>query len=162
MTDTPRTDTAREKRETMETIMEQGIAMIHLDPRREEVQVPARFRTDPVLRLNYAWGFKLPALTIDDEGVYAILNFQGQRAAVNVPWSAIFAVTAPEREHEGRVWPEDVPKEMVAAVQAQAKARLREVEVSEESGEATRPDRPSASKPDGDRPPSRGHLRVVK
>lgn len=136
-------DTAPHKLEVMRDIMEQGIAMVHLDPRKEGVQVPERFRHDPVLRLNFAYGFRLPALTVDDEGVYAILNFQGERAACNIPWSAVFAITAPEHPGLGHLWPEDVPQELVEHVVAKAsRPALREVGVAEGPGETTKPDKP--------------------
>lgn len=136
-------DTAPQKLEAMRELLEQGIAMVHLDPRKDGVQVPQRFRGDAVLRLNFAYGFKLPALTIDDEGIYAILNFQGERAGCNIPWSAVFALTSPELDHNGRLWPEDVPPEVVSELVAQAsRSRLREVSVTEGSGETTRPDKP--------------------
>lgn len=138
-------DTARQKLEAMREILDLGIAMVHLDPRRDGVQVPERFRKDPVLRLNFAYGFRLPALTIDDEGIYAILNFQGERAACNIPWAAVFAITAPEHEHNGRLWPEDVPEEVVSELVAQAsRARMHEVGVTETTSEQTRPDKPRA------------------
>lgn len=161
-------DTAPQKLEAMREIMDGGIVMVHLDPRKDGVQVPARFRGDAVLRLNFAYGFKLPALTIDDEGIYAILNFQGERAACNIPWSAVFALTSPDLDHHGRLWPEDVPQEVVSELVAQAsRTQLREVSVTEGAGETTRPDKPSPrAKTEPQEPPSapraKGHLRVVK
>ena len=170
-------DAVQQKLETIREYMERGIAMIHLDPRKDGVLVPERFRSDPVLRLNFAYGFRLPALTIDEEGVYAILNFGGERAAVSIPWSAVFAITAPEQEHQGRLWPDDVPLEMVAELAGLSRGPAKpELDVAEAPPEDTKPDRPrpgggrrrTATRPDpapqGGREPGaqRPHLRLVK
>jgi len=108
-------DSNVEKRHHLEQMLDtgRGLVMIHLDPRRDEVQVPPQFTSDPVLRLNLAYGFNLPALDIDDGGVYAMLSFGGRRFGCNMPWSAIFALTMPEEAHRGVVWPEDLPPELV-------------------------------------------------
>lgn len=101
-----------DKRDVALKVLEGGTAMVHLDPRRAGVAVPPRFRGDPVLRLNFAYGFNLPQFVVDEEGVGAILNFNGERASCWVPWEAVFAITAPEHGHEGRFWPSSAPREM--------------------------------------------------
>lgn len=93
-------------------MLDEGLVMVHLDPRTPGVVVPAQFHQDPVLRLNIAYGFNLPALDIDHEGVYAMLSFNRQNFGCMLPWDAIFAMTAPQDGHEGMVWPESIPPEM--------------------------------------------------
>ena len=107
------TDANEQKRRQLCEMLNQGsgLVMIHLDPRGETVQVPPQFRGDPALRLNLAYGFNLPALDIDEGGVYAMLSFGGQRFGCNIPWEAVFAMTMPNGEHEGIVWPDDLPQE---------------------------------------------------
>ncbi|PKN57653.1 MAG: hypothetical protein CVU56_09950 [Deltaproteobacteria bacterium HGW-Deltaproteobacteria-14] len=102
----------QQKRRQLQSMLDHGLVMLHLDPRVEGVSVPPQFRGDPVLRLNIAYGFNLPALDIDASGVYAMLSFSGRNFGCNLPWEAIFAMTAPHDGHEGMVWPESIPAEL--------------------------------------------------
>jgi stringent starvation protein B len=113
----------RQKRDTFKSMLDHGLVMIHLDPRRDGVVVPAQFASDPVLRLNIAYGFNLPALDIDDDGIFAVLSFRGANFGCTVPWPAVFAMTSPDAGHEGRVWPACVPEEV--GVQTPQAAPLR-------------------------------------
>lgn len=101
-----------QKRRQLLEMLDAGLVMLHLDPRPPEVVVPARFKADPVLRLNLAYQFRLPSLDIGVDGVYAVLSFDKQNFGCTVPWSAIFAVTRPNANHDGIVWPESVPEEL--------------------------------------------------
>ena len=89
-----------------------GLVMIHLDPRHEGVIVPPRFQGDPVLRLNLAYGFNLPALDLNDEGVYAVLSFSGKPFGCTIPWGAIFAMTLPDENHVGYSWSTSIPSDI--------------------------------------------------
>jgi hypothetical protein len=89
-----------------------GLVMVHLDPRVGGVHVPPGLAADPVLRLNLAYGFNLPALDVGADGVYAVLSFSGRDFGCTLPWRAIFALTMPGEDHEGVVWPADVPPEL--------------------------------------------------
>lgn len=109
---------AHEKRRQLQVMLDAGLVMIHLDPRGPEVIVPQQFKEDHVLRLSLAWGFKLPALDIGVDGVYAVLSFNRQNFGCTLPWGAIFAMTAPDAGHEGVVWPESVPPELAPYFQA--------------------------------------------
>ena len=102
----------QQKRRQLQSMLERGLVMLHLDPRVEGVVVPAQFHDDPVLRLNVAYGFNLPALDVDASGVYAVLSFSRRNFGCTLPWEAIFAMTAPHDGHEGMVWPESIPVEL--------------------------------------------------
>ena len=101
------------KLDATKSILEKGVVMVHCDPRREGVHVPAHLSEDPALRLNFAYGFQLPGFLVDEEGIMGMLNFNGLRFHCVLPWTAIFAVTAPEFDHEGQFWPEDAPEEVL-------------------------------------------------
>jgi len=101
-----------DKRTELLRLLDDGLVMVHLDPRTEGVEVPAHLTADPVLRLNLAYGFNLPSLEIDEEGVYAVLSFGGRDFGCWLPWSSIFAITLPDQEHQGCLWPEDLPDEL--------------------------------------------------
>ncbi|MCC6625581.1 MAG: hypothetical protein IT385_30365 [Deltaproteobacteria bacterium] len=109
---------ASEKRRQLQVMLDAGLVMLHLDPRGDGVIVPSQFKADPVLRLNLAWGFNLPALDVGPEGVYAVLSFNRQNFGCTLPWESIFAMTAPDAGHEGIVWPESVPSELAPYFQA--------------------------------------------
>ncbi|MFT7580176.1 MAG: hypothetical protein ACI9MR_001843 [Myxococcota bacterium] len=103
---------AEQKRRHMLDMLDRGLVMIHLDPRVEGVEIPDQFRGDPVLRLNVAYGFNLPALTVDADGIYAVLSFNRLDFGCVMPWPAVFALTSPDDGHEGAVWPTAIPAEL--------------------------------------------------
>jgi hypothetical protein len=121
------TDSTQEKQQTALDILSRGALMVHLDPRRSDVKVPDRFRTEPVLRLKFAYGFNLAGFQVDDSGVGAWLTFQTERFFCWVPWEAVFALTEPESGDRGRLWVESLPEELLEslATQAQSKRRTR-------------------------------------
>jgi len=119
-----------EKRDAMLELLDRGLVMVHLDPRAEGVIVPEWFKEDPTLRLNIAYGFNLPALDVDEEGLYAVLSFGGQNHGCTIPWPAVFAITLPQEQHDGQVWPESLPKELIETIAA-VEAVSEEVEVAE-------------------------------
>lgn len=171
---------ARQKCDQLRAMLDEGLVMIHLDPRPTEVVVPPQFKSQPMLRLNLAWGFNLPALDIDEEGVYAVLSFNRANFGCSIPWSAVFAMTWPDLEHDGYVWPDSAPAEIQAAlalVQPQHAAELAEaapapmampaqeedppvrpIFIVHEGGRGREDDAPSSSEPQGERP----RLRLVK
>lgn len=114
---------AEQKRRQLLDMLDRGLVMVHLDPRREGVIVPEQFRGDPVLRLNIAYGFNLPALDVGEEGVYAILSFSRQNFGCTLPWDAIFALTSPDDGHDGVVWPSSAPPEFHSFFSASTEER---------------------------------------
>lgn len=144
----------REKRDMMLTLLDRGLVMVHLDPRVEGVVVPEYLATDPTLRLNIAYGFNLPALEIDDEGIYAVLSFGGVDHGCTLPWEAVYAITLPDQQHEGSLWNDCLPPELAEAVEATVEAApprpaLRIVEDGDASDAA---DSPSTEPPPSGRP----------
>lgn len=103
---------AFQKRRKLLDMLDRGLVMVHLDPRPEDVIVPGYLKADPVLRLNLAYGFRLPALDIGAEGVYAVLSFNKQNFGCTLPWHAVFALTRPDNGHDGMVWPGSLPPEL--------------------------------------------------
>lgn len=185
------TVTHEHKRTTLLRLLEDGVVMLHLDPRREGVVVPERFRGDVTLRLNVAWGFRLPAFEIDHAGVYAVLSFNRLDFGCTLPWDAIFAMTLPDDGHRGAVWPESLPPEIAASAagvdevpradgdvekgvrivgDAKAEGPKRPVAVARPAPKAAPPRSPApppSPKKKGSPPPpapgpGRGHLRLVK
>ena len=107
---------SEQKQRQLLSMLERGLVMIHVDPRREGVVVPEQFKAQAVLRLNLAYGFNLPALDIDEEGVYAVLSFSRQDFGCTLPWSSVFAITMPDANNEGTMWPGSLPAELRESV----------------------------------------------
>jgi stringent starvation protein B len=87
---------------------------VHVDARRAEVSVPARFRADPslVLRFGYNLTPAIGELSVDDEAIAGTLTFSGQPFRCILPWTAVYAAMV-EGEQRGTVWPEDVPEDVL-------------------------------------------------
>lgn len=152
----------KDKRKTFEALLEQGIAALHLDPRRAGVQVPPWLRDQAVLVLNYSYRYGIDDFQWDDEAVCASLSFARQPHFCRVPWSAVFGVTD-EGRHQGRVWEHDVPTDLhipqAAGPRGAAAEPVAAVETSPPSGRTRAPLQvieggASAKVLDADTPPS--------
>ena len=105
---------APDKKKTLESLMSRGPVLVHVDGRRGDVSVPARFRADPslVLRFGYNLTPAIADLEVTDELIAGTLTFGGQPFRCVLPWTAVYAAMV-EGEQRGTVWPEDVPEDMV-------------------------------------------------
>jgi stringent starvation protein B len=105
---------APDKRRTLETLLTRGPVLVHVDARRSEVSVPARFRADAslVLRFGHSLSPAIADLNVDDEGISGTLTFAGQPFRCVLPWTAVYAAMV-EGEQRGTVWPEDVPEDVL-------------------------------------------------
>ena len=142
-----------EKQAAFADMLERGLTMLHLDARMPEVDVPKHFREDHHLRLNYSYRFFLDTFEITDDGVEASLSFGGVPHLTIIPWSAVFACSS-HVTGEWRVWPDDMPVELMAQAVAfplgqdgTSEPQESEPEVDDEVGAAVR---------------RVGHLRVIK
>ena len=89
---------------------------MHLDARRDEVDVPEHLRDDPMLILNLSRRFGLEVFEIGPIAVKASLGFGAERYLCVLPWTAIWAMTS-KVDGEQAVFPEAVPPELMAAAQ---------------------------------------------
>ena len=128
---------SQHKERELRTLLERGVVMMHLDPRIDGVVVPPQFSQESALRLNVAYAFNLPAFEISEGGIYAILSFNRQNFGCTIPWQAVYALTLPEENHEGMVWPDSMPlelKEEAASMEGQTAEPERRV-ASEQGSE---------------------------
>lgn len=144
---------APDKKHTLEALLARGPVLIHVDARRAEVAVPARFRADPslVLRFGYQLSPAIADLTIDDEAIAGTLTFGGQPFHCVLPWTAVYAAMV-EGEQRGTVWPEDVPEDVLTGGEAQA---------TSSTAAPASPAAPAAAAKADDEPRKRGHLKLV-
>jgi hypothetical protein len=93
----------------------QGRVSVHLDPRREGVELPPAIRARRAVRLDYGLALPLPTedVFLSDDGIRCTLSFDRTPTMTFVPWSAIFAVAGPTGD--GIAFDEDVPTDIKAA-----------------------------------------------
>lgn len=108
---------AREKKKLFATLLDMGITALHLDPRRQGVIVPGRFRQQNWLVLNYSYRYGIADFRFDDQVVEASLSFGGQPFYCRVPWAAVFAITDNSRQR-GRIFHDEVPQDVDALVRS--------------------------------------------
>ncbi|MCL2258920.1 MAG: ClpXP protease specificity-enhancing factor SspB [Proteobacteria bacterium] len=104
----------QDKQSKLESMLEKGMVMVHLDARKPGVRLPAHLKNQIHLTLNLSHRFSPADLTVNVWGVRATLSFEGRPFPVAIPWSAIFAI----RSHitmEFWLFPEDVPEEFLEA-----------------------------------------------
>ena len=103
------------KREVAGQLLEQGAILVHVDPRRAGVSVPASLHADPKLVLRFGYGLSpaIADLDLGDDALCGTLTFGGQPHHCVLPWSAVYAVVS-EADQRGMVWPDDVPAEALA------------------------------------------------
>jgi stringent starvation protein B len=94
---------------------------VHLDPRGEKVRVPPWFKRQPqlVLQIGLNMAVPIPDLQVDDDGLSCSLSFNRSPHFCVVPWTSVFALVG--ENGRGMVWPDDVPPEVQAAAEKQAK-----------------------------------------
>jgi stringent starvation protein B len=115
------------KKEVALALLERSKVLVHLDPRKEGVIVPAGFRKQPqlVLEIGLNMPVPIPDLRLDEEGMSCTLSFSRQPFYCVVPWPSVFAMVGDDGR--GMVWPDDVPPEIAsqAPVEQQPPARPR-------------------------------------
>jgi stringent starvation protein B len=126
----------------MNTLLGRSSVYIHLDPRHEDVRVPAWFKKQPqlVLQVGLSMAVRIPDLDVGEDAVSCTLSFNRAPFFCYVPWSAVFALL--DEAGKGMIWPNDVPREVVAqqadrVQKEQARERMRPV--------SSEPQKPGAS-----------------
>jgi hypothetical protein len=110
MSDVIPTPADREKRRMLEKLLDEGVVTVHLDSRREGVDLPPHLRGQPSVALNLSRRYGLDVFDVGPEAVLASLSFQGRRYTCRLPWPAIFLMTSRETER-AYVFPASVPPE---------------------------------------------------
>lgn len=114
------------KKDVALALLERASLYVHLDPRADNVVVPQWLRSQPrlVLQIGLNMAIPIPDLRVDEAGLACTLSFNRAPFYCMVPWSSVFAMVG--EDGRGMVWPDDVPREIAAAAQAEeAKPKLR-------------------------------------
>jgi stringent starvation protein B len=111
------------KKDVALALLEQASVFVHLDPRTDKVFVPPWFKRQPqlVLQIGLNMAIPIPDLEVDDAGLSCTLSFNRSPHKCQIPWSAVFALVGDNGR--GMVWPDDVPPEVAAEAEKQAKAQ---------------------------------------
>jgi len=137
-------------------LLEEGDAMVCLDARLPEVDVPANQKDNSSLNLIFNLNFRRP-LEITEEGIFATLAFDGRPYKCSLPYEAVWAIYDPKMKN-GQVWEESIPEDMNLADQVMGDqpekplSKLKSVKSSSKSSKGTQTE--------GKR--DRSHLRVIK
>ena len=135
-------------------LLEEGDAMVCLDARLPEVDVPESHKNNSSLNLIFNLNFKRP-VEITEEGIFASLVFNGRPHKCALPFNAVWAIYDPKMKN-GQVWEESIPSDMSLTDQEilnqPEKLPLKAVKSSRKPSSDTK----NESKR------NRSHLRVIK
>ena len=148
----------KNKYDILVQLLSEGDAMVCLDARHSEVDVPNTHKDNPALSLVFNLNFRRP-LDVQETGIFATLSFGGRPQKCIIPFEAVWAIHEPESK-KGQVWEESFPKDLKLQVGANVKEAslesvppLMNVKISSKISKKWQSSR---SKKD------RSHLRVIK
>ena len=141
-------------------LLETGDAMVCLDARLPDVDVPKNQKSNSSLNLVFNLNFRQP-IEINEDAISATLAFSGRPYKCLLPFEAVWAIYDPNMQN-GQVWEESIPADMNLADQIvsemvdnpapKTEKKLKPLKTSE------KPTPESRSKT----PRDRSHLRVIK
>jgi stringent starvation protein B len=137
-------------------LLETGDAMVCLDARLPEVDVPDNQKANSSLNLIFNLNFRRP-FTVTEDAISATLAFNGRPHECVLPFESVWAIYDPDMKN-GQVWEESVPTDMNLADHMMGgkpdklEPQLKSVKTS------GKPTPQSGEKPKRDR----SHLRVIK
>ena len=148
----------KNKYDILVQLLSEGDAMVCLDARHSEVDVPNTHKDNPALSLVFNLNFRRP-FDVQETGIFATLAFGGRPHKCVIPFEAVWAIHEPESK-KGQVWEESFPKDLKLQVGANVKEASLESEPPlmnvKISSKVSKKGQSSRSKKD------RSHLRVIK
>ena len=149
-------DLDKKKYDFLLYLLEEGDAMVCLDSRHPDVDVPESHKDNSSLNLVFNLNFRRP-FEITEEGIFASLAFNGRPHQCVLPFSAVWSIYDPKMKN-GQVWEESIPTDM--NLSDQAIVIKPEKPVSNLKSLKTSDKPPAVTKTEGKR--DRSHLRVIK
>jgi len=147
----------KDKQDFLNAMLGKGDAMVCLDARLPDVDVPKAHKTNPMLNLVISLNFRRPIDVLED-GIYGSLSFGGRPHKCVIPFTAVWAIYEPDTQ-KGQVWeasiPEDIdwgnPEGTAAGIASSGEAPVKHsLKSVAGSGKSDKPKR------------DRSHLRVIK
>ena len=155
-------DLSKKKYDFLLYLLEEGDAMVCIDARLPEVDVPASHKNNSSLNLIFNLNFRRP-LEITEEGIFASLAFNGRPYKCAIPFEAVWAIYDHKMKN-GQVWEESIPEDMNLADQVQLdqpeKPLLKPLKSSGKPAKEPANEPAKDTKTKGKR--DRSHLRVIK
>ena len=164
---------SKEKFKIIDELLTQEHVLVHINTRSEGVVIPAHLTKQNTVTLKLSRMFRRP-VEITEAEITADLLFNGSYFQCVIPWAGIWGATS--AEGEGRVWPDDIPEDLVAEILAPtakspqhspphlAVAQTTEETVgkvkSSKAPALTQTNAATSSSPTSPKP--RGHLKLVK
>ena len=124
-------------------LLADGMVMIHLDTRRDGVDVPEQHRGHPALALNLSRAFRLDVFEVGPFAVHASLSFQGEVYRCVLPYDAIFSMTS-KVDGQSRVFADALPPELAAMADAAETAPVDTLDTPESEPLESEPVTPDA------------------
>ena len=151
------------KQEFLNHLLSRGDAMVCLDARQPDVDVPKQHKHNPMLNLVLNLNFRRP-IDITEDGIYTTLSFGGRPHKCVLPFTAVWAIYDPET-NDGQVWEESIPEDidlMEEMEKAKKNQPTRKTTIQPQKPAAK--GKPKGKDEDGDSKPKRdrSHLRVIK
>lgn len=147
----------KDKQDFLNDMLSKGDAMVCLDARQPDVEVPKAHKTNPMLNLVISLNFRRPIDVLED-GIYGSLSFGGRPHKCVIPFTAVWAIYEPDTQ-KGQVWETSIPEDIdwgnpenAAAGAAPSGGVLEKHSLKSVAGSG------KSSKPKRDR----SHLRVIK
>ena len=116
----------KNKYDILVQLLSEGDAMVCLDARHSEVDVPNTHKDNPALSLVFNLNFRRP-FDVQETGIFATLAFGGRPHKCVIPFEAVWAIHEPESK-KGQVWEESFPKDLKLQVGANVKEASLESE----------------------------------
>ena len=137
-------------------LLEEDDAMVCLDSRHPEVDVPATHKNNSSLNLVFNLNFRR-TIEITEEGIFATLAFNGRPYECTLPFDAVWAVYDPNMKN-GQVWEESIPKDMnlpEQVMETPPEKPLAKLKSVKSSGKPSKEPKTGGKR-------DRSHLRVIK
>ncbi len=122
MTQPPSTITDAEKMKALDALLTEEYVMVHVNTTIQTLSIPDYLTQQGTVTLRLSRLFKRP-VELHREKVTAELLFKGEYFPCEIPWKAIWGITTPNGE--GKMWPSDIPADVVDSILTPGKAGSR-------------------------------------
>jgi hypothetical protein len=119
-------------------LLESSGIFIHLDPRHPDVMVPAQFKTQRELVLQFGLNMRVPIkdLEVEPDAICGTLSFSRRPFWCRIPWTAVYAIVS-DVDRRGFSWGPGPGPEPPAPPPAAKRSHLRAVGPADSSEEAS-------------------------
>ena len=141
-------------------LLETGDAMVCLDARLPDVDVPKNQKSNSSLNLVFNLNFRQP-IEINQDTISATLAFSGRPYKCLLPFEAVWAIYDPNMQN-GQVWEESIPADMNLADQIVSEMLDNPASKSEKKLKSLKTSDKPTSESRSKTPRDRSHLRIIK